>query len=151
VTLTANQSGGDGGGLWQGGGLVTSRDSVIGDNQDTGGEAPDCAGTLTTQGYTLLESAAGCTLAGDPTGNQVGVDPVLGPLRDNHGPTLTHALLAGNPAIDAGDPAGCVDSQGAPFTRDQRGVPRPIGPACDLGAYEFGDYPYTALLPVVRR
>jgi hypothetical protein len=54
----------------------------------------------------------------------------LDPLADNGGPTLTHALLAGSPAIDAADAAVC------PAT-DQRGVARPQGSACDVGSFEF--------------
>jgi hypothetical protein len=54
---------------------------------------------------------------------------MLGPLADNGGPTLTLALLPGSPAIDAGD------TLAAPPT-DQRGFPRPYGPAADIGAYE---------------
>lgn len=63
------------------------------------------------------------------------------PLGDNGGPTLTHALLATSPAIDAGDPVGCADSQGNPLTVDQRGQPRPAdgdgngSAVCDIGAY----------------
>jgi hypothetical protein len=60
-------------------------------------------------------------------------NPLLGPLADNGGPTQTHALLAGSPAIDAGDNAAC------PAT-DQRGFPRNDG-ACDIGAYERGRQP----------
>jgi CSLREA domain-containing protein len=56
-------------------------------------------------------------------------DPLLGPLHDNGGPTWTHALLTGSPAIDAGDDAACPPT-------DQRGVPRPQGPASDIGAFE---------------
>ncbi len=64
-----------------------------------------------------------------PTGfDQVVGSVELGPLADNGGPTLTHALLAGSPAIDTADNAIC------PAT-DQRGVPR--DDACDVGAYEF--------------
>jgi hypothetical protein len=55
---------------------------------------------------------------------------VLGPLQDNGGPTWTHALLPGSPALDVGDPAQC------PAT-DQRGVPRPQGAGCDIGAFEL--------------
>jgi hypothetical protein len=55
-------------------------------------------------------------------------DPLLGSLADNGGPTLTHALLAGSPAIDAGDNAVC------PAT-DQRGVARDA--ACDIGSFEY--------------
>jgi len=57
-------------------------------------------------------------------------DPKLGPLSNNGGSTQTHALLAGSPAIDAGDCALSPDF-------DQRGEPRPIGASCDIGAFEF--------------
>ena len=55
-------------------------------------------------------------------GDQVGVNPLLGPLADNGGPTMTHALLAGSPAIDAGDPAALAGMGGIPMF-DQRGAP----------------------------
>lgn len=57
-------------------------------------------------------------------------DPHLGPLADNGGPTRTRALLPGSPAIDAGAADGCPSG-------DQRGIPRPQGAACDIGAYEL--------------
>jgi hypothetical protein len=56
--------------------------------------------------------------------------PLIGPLQDNGGSTETHALLENSPAINAGAGAGCP-------AKDQRGVIRPQGPACDIGAYEF--------------
>jgi hypothetical protein len=63
-------------------------------------------------------------------------DPKLGPLQSNGGPTQTHALLPGSPAIDAGNPGGCRDKLGALLITDQRGFPRPaVG--CDIGAYEL--------------
>ena len=67
------------------------------------------------------------------TGDLQSIDPVLGALADNGGPTLTHGLLPGSPAINAGDDADC------PAT-DQRGAARPTA-ACDIGAYEFGALP----------
>jgi hypothetical protein len=81
------------------------------------------------------------------TGN-INTDPLLGPLADNGGATLTHALVTGSPAIDAGSPATC------PLT-DQRGWPRPVdgdfdGAAiCDMGAYEYT--PRYTYLPLVVR
>ncbi len=57
-------------------------------------------------------------------------DPKLGSLANNGGPTLTVALLTGSPAINAGDNSDCP-------AFDQRGEPRPFGPGCDIGAYEF--------------
>jgi hypothetical protein len=57
------------------------------------------------------------------------VDPLLGPLQDNGGPTFTHALLPGSPAINAGDNTDAPEF-------DQRGLPRVTGPRIDIGAYE---------------
>ena len=57
-------------------------------------------------------------------------DPILGPMADNGGSTQTMALLHGSPAIDAGNGANC------PAT-DQRGVARPLGNGCDIGAFEY--------------
>jgi hypothetical protein len=80
----------------------------------------------------------------DQPSDQVNTDPLLGPLQDNGGPTLTHALLDLSPAIDAGDDGVCAAS---PVNGvDQRGVARPIGPHCDTGAYES-----TAVPPVIIR
>jgi uncharacterized repeat protein (TIGR01451 family) len=64
------------------------------------------------------------------SGNALGLDPLLGPLASNGGPTRTHALLAGSPAIDAG---------GGTLSSDQRGVARPQGLAPDIGAFELSD------------
>ena len=73
----------------------------------------------------------GCTIYGGHTT----ADPKLGRLQGNGGPTETHTLLPGSPAIDAGDPGGCRDRAGALVATDQRGFARPaVG--CDLGAYE---------------
>jgi hypothetical protein len=61
------------------------------------------------------------------------IDARLKPLHFNGGLTATHALRHGSPAIDAG---ACADANGAPLTIDQRGVPRPQGLSCDIGAFE---------------
>lgn len=83
-----------------------------------------CAGTIASQG-TNLDQTGGCGL--NAAGDLKGVDPLLEALAGNGGPTQTHALKAGSPAIDAG--AGCAAA-------DQRGVARPQGPRCDIGAFE---------------
>ena len=72
-------------------------------------------------------------------GNIVGVNPMLGPLAYNGGPTETMALLPGSPAIDAGDstiPGGTALV--APYSTDQRGAQRIKGAAVDIGAFEYG-------------
>ena len=63
-----------------------------------------------------------------------GVDPQLGPLADNGGPTQTHALQPASLAIDFA--FQCRESGSSPLTVDQRGEPRPQGPFCDIGAFE---------------
>jgi hypothetical protein len=110
-------------------GTVYVQNTIIANNASN-----DFAGTLISQGYNLIGNTNGCTLTNDLTGNIYGVDPLLGPLQYNGGITLTHALLPGSPAIDAG-PANA-----APFT-DERGLARPQGAADDIGAYEYSAVP----------
>ncbi|HUF38549.1 MAG TPA: choice-of-anchor Q domain-containing protein [Anaerolineales bacterium] len=95
-----------------------------------------------------LEDGDSCNL-NQPT-DLVNTDPLLGPLQDNGGPTWTHALLAGSPAVDAADDAVC--SAPPVGGTDQRGVARPSGPACDIGAFEW-EYPvqFWIYLPIVIR
>jgi hypothetical protein len=81
---------------------------------------------LASGGHNVASDAT-CNLSAP--GDQPGTDPLLGPLADNGGPTATHALLQGSPAIDAADPARCPPV-------DQRGVTRPQGAACDVGSVE---------------
>jgi hypothetical protein len=71
------------------------------------------------------------------------IDLKLGPLLLNGGPTRTHNLLPGSPAIDTGTGDGCPET-------DQRGVPRPQGEACDVGAVEYQRI-YEAFLPTVAK
>ncbi len=109
----------------------------------------DCYGEIIDGGHNL-DSDGSCGLNPE-NGSLPGTDPMLGPLQDNGGPTWTHALLSGSPAIDSGDNANC------PAT-DQRGIPRPIdgdgdGEAvCDIGAFEAPSPPENEIyLPVVSK
>lgn len=154
VTVTGNRADRDSDGFGDGGGLsgindVTMTNSLLAGNFDSGHEAPDCSTTLTNSVYNLIGNGNGCTGVADGVdGNQVGtiaapIDPLLDALADNGGETPTHALLAASPAIDAGDPAGCVDALGDPLTVDQRGRSRPRdgdgngSAVCDIGAFEL--------------
>lgn len=116
-------------------GVVRSRNSIIAANYSIAPcpvQGVDFAGNLDSLGHNLIQNAGGWTNVGTGTGDIVGVDPKLGPLQDNGGPTRTHALLFGSPAIDAGD-----STRGYVPTEDQRGVPRPQGVAVDIGAFEY--------------
>jgi hypothetical protein len=94
----------------------------------------NCSGIAVTSLGHNLSSDDSCGLSGP--GDLQNTDPLLGPLQDNGGPTLTHALLPGSPAIDAGD------NGNAPAT-DQRGLPRIMDGdgngsfLADIGAYEL--------------
>ena len=151
-TADSNHNGlGNGGGIYVGGGTVNLKNSIVADNIDLGGEAPDCFGTLTSQYYNHIESLDGCSFAG-AAGDVTGSDPGLLPLGNHGGVTLTQGLATGSAAIDA-IPNG-ENTCSAGVTTDQRGMLRPIdgdrdGAAkCDKGAYELA---YGFYLPLVLR
>jgi hypothetical protein len=129
-TVTGNSAGDPGGGISAWEGRVDISNTIVAGN---GVEADDdCDGGVASWGYNLVGSGTGCPSNG--VGDQTTSDPLLGALADNGGPTQTHALLTGSPARDAA-PAG-ANGCGNDTTDDQRGVSRPIGGACDAGAYE---------------
>jgi CSLREA domain-containing protein len=141
-TADSDGSNGDGGGVYVNAiatGELTARNSIIAGNSDGSGvglQHLDCSGELTSAGYNLIEDTTGCVITGDTTGQLTGVGANLGPLQNNGGRTLTHALLAGSPAINGGAPIRqCVDQDSNPLTLDQRGYLR--NALCDIGAYEY--------------
>ncbi len=106
-------------------------------------DASNCEGpfAFTDDGHNLFDdtSDSGAQCGSSPTSHDVITsDAKLGGLANNRGPTKTVALLAGSPAIDAASRSKCVsetkDRGGNPV--DQRGIPRPEGAACDIGAFE---------------
>ncbi|HSH82257.1 MAG TPA: right-handed parallel beta-helix repeat-containing protein, partial [Herpetosiphonaceae bacterium] len=109
-----------GGGLVNRVGTVTMSNTILAGNSAEDPATADCAGTFTSGGYNLVGVTTGCTITGDTTGNRAGVDPKLGPLQDNGGPTWTHALLAGSPALDTGNPGPAGSGGAACEATDQR-------------------------------
>ncbi len=150
VTIADNSADSGGGGISSFDSSVGLQNTIIAGNTDLSGQGPECfiieGQGLDSRGHNLIQDTTGCPIGGDSTGNITGVDPELGPLQDNGGPTFTHALLAGSPAIDAGDPAAPGSGGTACEVADQRGVPRPQGAACDIGAFEFGAIPPVTII-----
>jgi hypothetical protein len=143
-TISGNSASGAGGGLFNNGAngaTVTAKSTIVALN--TAASGPDMDGALTSQGFNLIGNSSGTTISPAQFTDQVGgagspLDPVLGLLQDNGGPTFTRALLSGSPAIDKGASGG--------LTTDQRGSRRPVdlgsianatgGDGSDIGAFE---------------
>ncbi len=134
-TFSGNSASTAGGGIRINGGSATLKNTIIAKSASGG----DCIGTLSgTNNNNLIESAASaCGLTNGVNGNIVGQDPNLGALT---GLPAYFPLTAGSPAINAGDNASCAAT-------DQRGVSRPQGGQCDIGAFEMG----VVSLPLVVR
>jgi len=126
ATIAGNTATDNGGGIWNFGGTITLTNSIVSGNTAVT-PSDDCAGSITSLGHNLASDAS-CAFAG--AGDLNSTDPLLGPLQNNDGETETHALLAGSPAIDAVPLAFCT------LPTDQRGVARPQGTGCDMGAFE---------------
>lgn len=145
VTVAGNAADTDLGGIGTGGGLYRAAasdanevwNSLLVENS-ADGAASDCAGDPTTsQDYNYFQSFSGCIVVGTLTHNvPAGGDPLLEGLRDNGGTTPTRALFDSSPALDWIPSVSCRDALGAAPNPDQRGVARPVGPQCDVGAYE---------------
>jgi hypothetical protein len=116
------------GGIYNTGGL-TIGNTIL--NAGPSGQNIYSSGTVTSLGYNLSSDDASTFL--NQTGDLNSTDPMLGPLQDNGGPTFTHELLTGSPAIDAGDP-----SFTPPPDYDQRGIGfnRVVNGRIDIGAFE---------------
>jgi hypothetical protein len=149
-TLSGNSASG-GGGIWNNGGTLTLSNSTLSGNSSSPGDSGSILNNNTATLKNTIVSGGSCLIVGGTPGtfNDGGynldsgtscgftteknslssTDPMLGPLADNGGPTKTHALLEGSPAIDKG-----VEVAG--ITTDQRGVARPQGAAPDIGAFE---------------
>ena len=133
---------GNGAGISVGGGTVNVKNTILAGNASN----DDASGNFTSRSYNLIgngDSATGFTngVNNDQVGSAASpIDPKLGPLQDNGGPTHTHALLNSSPALEkiSADTNGC----GTDYTTDQRGETRPgtkndqVDKKCEIGAWE---------------
>jgi hypothetical protein len=105
----------------------------------------DGSSTVQSFGYNLSSDDGGGYLTGP--GDQINVNPLLGPLQDNGGPTFTHELLPGSPAINAGDPNFVpppdYDQRGAGYYRVRNG-------RLDIGSFEVQTAPRPSPTPRVH-
>lgn len=129
TTMMSNTAATSGGNI-EGG--TSANDIHITNSIVAGGAAPvgpdiNSNAAIISMNFSLLQSTANATVVG--ANNLTGVNPLLGPLANNGGPTQTRLPAAGSPVIDAGTAAGI------PAT-DQRGLPRLVGPAPDMGSVE---------------
>lgn len=145
-TITANTADSDNNGNGHGGGFadggatsINFTNTINAANKDLSAaptNAPDCySGPFYFPDYTLQVQAFGagsCLIGFNPGTNKVAPNPMLGPLQDNGGPTPTHALLEGSPAIGAGAPTGPDQCP----AKDQAGRDRPAD-GCDIGAVQY--------------
>jgi Ca2+-binding RTX toxin-like protein len=134
-TVTANSSDLSAGGIFNNtGSVVLLTNSIVAGN-DAQASNNDVQGAFSSVRTNFIGDAGTSTgLVNGQNGNLVGttlspIDPVLGVLASNGGPTQTHELLIGSPAIDAGDNSGGE-------TVDQRGGRRPTDQTADIGAFE---------------
>ncbi len=118
-----------GGGIFNyAGGTLHLNNTILANNNASGADCYTDTGAIATNINNLIETNG-------PSGHKCGSpavtkDPNLGALTNNGGPTQTFALLPGSPAIGASDNTNCPGS-------DQRGIVRPQGAFCDIGAYEY--------------
>jgi hypothetical protein len=139
--INSTVSGNTGAGLSGGFELISttiSGNSISGSGTSTNSliDAECTGGSVTSQGGNIESPGNTCGL--NPSIDQVNVhteDVALGPLKNNGGPTLTR-VPAGPAALDKIRVEDCVDADGLPLLTDQRGVERPQGSSCDVGAVE---------------
>ncbi|MBD0369759.1 MAG: DUF11 domain-containing protein [Pyrinomonadaceae bacterium] len=138
VTIANNSADASGGGVYNASGTIRMDNTIAANNTATASPDLSGAGTFQSDDYNLVENST-VVFTGTTAHNITGVDPVLGGLANNGGPTYTHALLDGSPAIDKGK---------TNKTTDQRNFTRPVdnpnvanvsvsgADGDDIGAYE---------------
>ena len=141
VTISDNE----GAGIISQDGVVSIRNSIVFGNDTAHAGHSDCeliagySGSVESRGFNLFGTLNGCAFAGT---DRIGTDPRMLPLVGEPG---FHPLQPSSPAINTGNPGGCLDGSDHPIVVDQRGIPRDS--LCDVGAYEVT----AVFLPYLRR
>ena len=160
VTVAGNTATtGQGGGIFGNSGTITLVNTIVSDSvNNANAPVADLAGSINSLGNNLFENVGTANISGTTSGNQTGIDPMLGGLQNNGGTKETRALLAGSPAIDAGNNAQALDMDDtAPLATDQRGFMRLVDgdgngtKIVDIGAYEINALPTAASIRVGGR
>jgi CSLREA domain-containing protein/uncharacterized repeat protein (TIGR01451 family) len=142
VSDNVTDAGGQGGGinnLNAGPNTANLQDTIVANNTvGAGGAGSDLKGEFNSLNYNLIESTTDATFTGTTTNNITLLDPNLGLLANNGGPTFTHALQPGSPAIDAGNSALTTDQRGSVRPADN-GAPANVANGTDIGAFEVAD------------
>ncbi|MFI5457323.1 MAG: choice-of-anchor Q domain-containing protein [Isosphaerales bacterium] len=133
-TTIAGNSAASGGGVSGTKGSISASNTIIAANTAANGQS-DLGAVLNSLGNNLIGNPSGAS--GLTAHDLAKLDPKLGPLQNNGGPTPTLALLPGSPAIDAG-------TNTSTLTNDQRGLPRIVNGAIDIGAFELQNSAPTA-------
>ena len=135
-TVANNFCNGKGGGIRQDStGSMTIRNTIIAQNTSGTTSEVDVSGTVISNGINLVGNTTGSS--GWIASDLLNINPILGSLAANGGNTLTHTLINGSPAINAGNNSRAVDPQTQmPLANDQRGFLRFYGGTVDIGAYE---------------
>ncbi|KAA3642916.1 MAG: CSLREA domain-containing protein [Chloroflexi bacterium] len=137
-TFSGNYAGNSGGGIYNHGNGVLRLMNTILANSPSGYDCFNSFGTIAVDIHNLIESSPTSNSCGSP---MLTADPMLGPLADNGGPTMTHAIQPGSLALDAGHNGRCASNLVS--NKDQRGEVRPIDgdgdqvATCDIGAFEY--------------
>ena len=137
VTISGNTASNQGGGIYNPGiGVLTFGNTLVAGNTSPSG--PDASGAnLGSQDYNLVGNTSGAQIGGLTSHNITNVNALLGPLANNGGPTFTHELLFGSPAIDAGNGLLSKDQRGQPRPVDDVNLPNAVGGnGSDIGAFE---------------
>lgn len=126
VTIIGNGANREGGGLHLGGDGASLVNTILAENSAPLG--PNCLGRFTSGGHNLLGNLDSCTVLGQTGSNVITGERAWQNLARTFADTYAYDLLPGSPAIDAGR---------CDLSTDQRGVARPVGGGCDIGALEY--------------